>query len=62
MFLIKKTIQKKDEKKIHVLMTNGHSEILEIHDEKEANDLVNVMNDNADEHTSYELIDVNKKK
>lgn len=55
MYLIKKTITK-DGKTIHVLMTNGQSEILEIKQENIANKLVAVMNENSDSNCFYEVI------
>lgn len=47
-------------KKTHVLLVDSHSEILEISSEKEAVDLVNILNENSDSGWVYELIEVKK--
>jgi hypothetical protein len=57
MFLIKKKIIRQ-EKVSYVLLTNGHSEILEINDEVEANNLCDLMNENSDEFSSYAVIGI----
>jgi hypothetical protein len=62
MYLIRKTIERVGKNKQHVLMTNGHSEILEIQHENIATKLVEVMNENSDDNCSYELVPVNKTK
>jgi len=63
MFLIKKRMENKNGKVHYVLLTNGHSEILEIPHENVANKLCDVMNENSDSGHSYEVIDVlNKNK
>lgn len=62
MFLIKKKmVDNKTGKITHVLLNNGHSEILEIPHENVANKLCEVMNENSDSGHSYEVIDVNNK-
>ncbi len=55
MFLIKKTIVKEG-KESHVLMTNGHSEILEIPHENVAKKLCDIMNENSDSGHFYDVI------
>lgn len=62
MFLIKKTIRREGQTTQFVLMTNGHSEILEIVDKNEVYDLVEVMNENSDSNCSYEVINVKTNK
>lgn len=62
MFLIKKTLTDKNGKKTYVLLTNGQSEVLEITDRKEADNLVTIMNENTDSGCHYEVIDVKNPK
>jgi len=62
MFLIKKTFTAKSGKEINVLMTNGHSEILEIKDEDKAHELTSVMNENSENNCSYEVVGTISKK
>lgn len=62
MYLIKKTIRREGQTPQYVLMTNGHSEILEIADKNEVYDLVEVMNENSDSNCSYEVINVKTNK
>lgn len=61
MYLIKKTIERVGRKKQHVLMTNGHSEILEIPQKNVAYKLAEVMNENSDDNCSYRVIEINSK-
>jgi CRISPR/Cas system endoribonuclease Cas6 (RAMP superfamily) len=56
-YVIKKTITKNG-KKSHVLLTNGHSEILEIAQENVVNKLVEVMNENSDSNCEYEVLPI----
>lgn len=43
-------------KVVHVLMTNGNSEILEMSDKTEAEKLVSILNANSDSGWSYSVI------
>ena len=62
MFLIKKKmVNNKTGNITHVLLNNGHSEILEIPHENVANKLCEEMNENSDSGHSYEVINVNSK-
>lgn len=56
-YVIKKTLVREG-KKIHVFLTNGHSEVLEIAHENVANKLVEVMNENSDSGCFYEVLPV----
>jgi len=59
-YIIKKIMANAKGKKTHVLLVDSHSEILEISSEKEAVDLVNILNENSDSGWIYELIEVKK--
>ncbi len=62
MYLIKKKmVNQTTGKTTHVLLTNGHSEILEIPHQNVADKLAEVMNANSDSGHSYEVIDVKGK-
>jgi len=52
----------KNGKKIHVLMTDNHSEILELPYENIANKMVDVMNANTDNGCIYEVITIDNNK
>lgn len=45
-------------KKTHVLLTNSQSEILELRSLNEAEDLVNILNQNSDSGWVYEVIEI----
>jgi hypothetical protein len=45
-------------KKIHVLMTDNHSEILELSHKNIADKMAEVMNANTDNGCSYEVIEI----
>lgn len=47
-------------KKTHVLLTNSQSEILELDSLNEAEDLVNILNQNSDSGWVYEVIEIRK--
>jgi len=54
-YIIKKTMRKSDGKKIHIFMTNGQSEILEMEDKNIAKKFVKVLNENSDSGWKYTL-------
>lgn len=60
-YVIKKSMVGNNGKKIHVLMTDGHTEILELPYENIANKMVEVLNDNTDNGCYYEVIKINNK-
>lgn len=47
-------------KKTHVLLTNSHSEILELEYIEEAQRLVGILNQNSDSGWLYEVIEIKK--
>jgi hypothetical protein len=47
-------------KKTHVLLNNSQSEILEINNFVEAQNLVNILNQNSDSGWLYEVIEIKK--
>ena len=62
MYLIKKKmVNEQTGKTSYVLLTNGHSEILEISNKNEADKLCEVMNVNSDSGHTYEVIGVSSK-
>jgi hypothetical protein len=54
-YVIKKTMRKSDGKKLHILMTNGQSEILEMKNKNVAKKFIEVLNENSDSGWSYSL-------
>jgi len=54
-YIIRKTMRKSDGKKIHILMTNGQSEILEMDNKVIAKKFVKVLNENSDSGWEYTL-------
>ena len=52
---IMKTIYNSKGKKQHILLNNGLSEILTYEDVNEAMNMVQMLNDNADSRTEYEI-------
>ena len=54
-YVIKKTMRKSDGKKLHILMTNGQSEILEMKNKNVAKKFVEVLNENSDSGWFYSL-------
>ena len=58
-YVIKKTMVK-DDKKTHVFMTDGASEVLELKEKEIADKLCEVMNANTDSGCSYEVITIGK--
>lgn len=59
-YVIKKSFIK-DNRKQHVFLTDGHSEVLEV-SEDEANKLVDVLNENSDSGCVYEALSITKRK
>lgn len=57
-YLIKKKMVNEHGKVLHILLTNGASEILEFteKDKERAQKMVDVMNENSDSGWEYELI------
>ena len=47
-------------KKTHVLLTDSHSEVLDLNSKKDAEDLVNILNQNSDSGWVYEIVEVKK--
>lgn len=58
-YTIKKRMLLDNGKIIHVLLTNGQSEILEIEDKREAERLVEILNINSDSGWIYSLFPLN---
>jgi len=59
-YVIKKIMADAKGKKTHVLLTNSQSEILELRSLNEAEDLVNILNQNSDSGWVYEVIEIRK--
>jgi len=57
-YVIKKIMADAKGKKTHVLLTNSQSEILELNSLNEAEDLVNILNQNSDSGWVYEVIEI----
>ena len=55
-YTIKKKMLNGNGQFIHVLLTNGQSEILELTNEKEAKQLVEILNTNSDSGWVYSLM------
>lgn len=47
-------------KSMHVLLNDGHSQILEFKSEKEADELVEILNANSDSNWVYEKVIIGK--
>ena len=62
-YLIKKKMVNEHGKVLHVLLTNGSSEILEFNedDKEKADKMVEVLNANTDSGWEYELIETGSK-
>ena len=58
-YVIKKTIITKDRKQ-HIFLTDGQSEVLEMVNINIAEKLVSVLNENSDNNCSYKLITIGK--
>jgi hypothetical protein len=62
-YMIKKTLLNKNIHKIqHVFMTDSTSQVLEMNNEKIAQEFVDVMNNNTDSGCIYEVITVKNHK
>ena len=61
-YMIKKCYRDNTGKDMHVLMTEGHSQILEMSKLNKAESLVNLLNENTDNGCKYELIIVKNNK
>ena len=59
-YTLKKTMVDMKGKKIHVLMTDNHSEILELSHKNIADKMAEVMNANTDNGCYYEVIEISK--
>ena len=57
-YALKKTMVDMKGKKIHVLMTDNYSEILELSHKNIADKMAEVMNANTDNGCSYEVIEI----
>jgi hypothetical protein len=57
-YVIKKIMVDADGKKMHVLMTDNHSEILELTQKSMANKMAEIMNANSDSGWFYEVIEI----
>jgi len=60
-YLIKKIMANAKGKKTHVLLTDSHSEVLDLNSKKDAEDLVNILNQNSDSGWVYELVEIKKR-
>jgi len=58
MYVIKKTMIDVEGKRVHVLMTDNHSEILELPYKNIAQKMAEVMNANTDSGWCYEVIEI----
>jgi len=59
-YLIKKIMADAKGKKTHVLLTNSQSEILDLDSKEEAENLVDILNQNSDSGWVYEMIEIKK--
>jgi hypothetical protein len=59
-YVVKKIMADAKGKKTHVLLNNSQSEILEINNFVEAQNLVNILNQNSDSGWLYEVIEIKK--
>ena len=57
-YMIKKTLLNNGDKVMHVFMTDGNSQVLEMKDFKTADKFVEIMNQNTDSGCIYEIITV----
>ena len=57
-YVIKKIMVGADGKKMYVLMTDNHSEILELTQKSMADKMAEVMNANSDSGWFYEVIEI----
>jgi hypothetical protein len=59
-YVIKKIMADAKGKKTHVLLTDSHSELLEMPSKEDAQKLVNILNHNSDSGWLYEVIEIKK--
>lgn len=59
-YVIRKVMNDRYGKKVNVLLTNGHSEILEFNNLDEAQKLTLVLNENSDSGWLYSIITIKK--
>ncbi len=57
-YMIKKTLFTKSDKIMHVFMTDGNSQVLEMKDLNTTSKFVEIMNQNTDSGCIYEIITV----
>lgn len=55
-YMIKKSYRDNTGKDLHVFMTDGQSQILELTDENKVNELIKILNENTDNGCKYEPI------
>ncbi len=61
-YVIKKVMINLEGKRVHVIMTDNHSEILELPYKNIAQKMVDVMNANTDSGWFYEVIEITGRK
>ncbi len=59
-YVIRKLMTDRYGKKINVLLTDGHSEVLEFNNLKEAEKITLVMNENSDSGWFYSVVTIKK--
>lgn len=59
-YAVKKTMVNANGKKVHILLTDGHSEILETKNKNIVDKMVEVLNENTDNGCKYEVITIGK--
>jgi hypothetical protein len=59
-YVIKKIMADAKGKKTYVLLTDSHSELLELTSVDDAQKLVNILNHNSDSGWLYEVIEIKK--
>lgn len=59
-YVIRKVMTDRYGKKVNVLLTNGHSEILEFNNLGEAQKLTLVLNENSDSGWLYSIVTIKK--
>lgn len=59
-YVIRKVMTDRYGKKVNVLLTNGHSEILEFNNLDEAQKLTLVLNENSDSGWLYSIVTIKK--
>lgn len=59
-YVIRKVMTDRYGKKVNVLLTNGHSEILEFNNINEAEKMTLVLNENSDSGWLYSIVTIKK--